>query len=49
MQGPGIFGEVLAGGFEAGVSVPELGAEEEAAEGFGAAGVYLRGILGWAG
>ena len=49
MKRPGVRGEELAGGFEPGVGVPELGGEEEAAEGFGAAGVDGGGGLGWAG
>jgi hypothetical protein len=49
MQRPLLRREELAFVFEAGVGGPELGAEKEAAEGFGAAGVDVEGILGWAG
>ena len=39
MKRPGIEGKHLPGGFETRVSVPELGGEDESAEGFGTAGV----------
>lgn len=39
MEGEGVSGEELALCFAAGVGVPELGGEEEAAKGFDAAGV----------
>jgi hypothetical protein len=44
VEGPGVGGEDLAGGFEAGVGRPELGGEDEAAVGFGAAGIGGVGV-----
>ena len=46
VQRPGVLGEQLLGGFEACVGAPELGGEDEPAEGFDAAGVDEGGLGG---
>ena len=44
VEGPGVAGEELAVGFEPGVGVPELGGEDEPAEGLDAARVDEAGL-----
>ncbi len=49
MQSPCVSGEELRGGFETSVGIPELGRQDKATKGFGAAGVEGGWRLGWAG
>lgn len=44
MYGPGGGWDQLTLAFEAGVRIPELGLEDEAAEGLGAAGIGCEGV-----